>query len=426
MVPVVYVRSGDGHAALAVPTDPSERLGLSADTEVSTSQEGPFAPLAIAVEDDPRIREAFSTTHAVPMLERYRGIRLYLLLGLVPVLMLAELDRELARAGIEGAGVRLATDLFLAAVVGIDLVRRVPRHPRTSALVLLGVAMRYVLLLAKTCGHGVHLVIFVAPIVAIAAALSLLAAAPSPTRVTREVRAGLGITPADVIRLRAHAHPTPLHLATALAVAAGLPIVLLLARAFGIGVWWQAGLFAVYAGVFPWAIARAFEPGARAPWPQFSRVAGAVVLAFALTLGITNGAHYGFDAGAYVQRCTDPGGFEGGTAKRILDAQNLEVTKNVRQAREQWAYFAMTVLVVPIAEERVYRGLLQRLLVRRLGTNRGLALAALVFGLAHLGVYRVAVYQTVLLGASFGVAYGAGGIAASALTHALWNLHLLL
>jgi membrane protease YdiL (CAAX protease family) len=148
-------------------------------------------------------------------------------------------------------------------------------------------------------------------------------------------------------------------------------------------------------------------------------------MAFALTAGLTNGAHYAFDAGAYATRCLQPSSFESG-AKRVLDAEGKDVAKNVQLAREHWAYFAMTVLVVPLAEERVFRGLLQRVLSRRFGETRAVALTALAFGVAHLGVYKVAVYQTALLGVAFGSAYAAGGYPAAVLTHAAWNLHLVL
>ena len=63
---------------------------------------------------------------------------------------------------------------------------------------------------------------------------------------------------------------------------------------------------------------------------------------------------------------------------------------------------------------------------RRFGEARGIALAAFAFGLAHLGVYKIAVYQTVLLGVGFGAAYAAGGYPAAVLTHIAWNLSLVL
>jgi membrane protease YdiL (CAAX protease family) len=67
----------------------------------------------------------------------------------------------------------------------------------------------------------------------------------------------------------------------------------------------------------------------------------------------------------------------------------------------------------------------QRVFARRLGEAIAIAAASLLFGLAHLGVYRVAIYQACLLGVSFGVAYVEGGMVAAVLAHAVWNLHLL-
>jgi membrane protease YdiL (CAAX protease family) len=87
--------------------------------------------------------------------------------------------------------------------------------------------------------------------------------------------------------------------------------------------------------------------------------------------------------------------------------------------------FGLTAVVFPLAEERVYRGLLQDTLVRKYGTTYGLFSAAVVFGVAHVGVYQIGVYQTVLLGIAFGIAYVEGGIVASIVVHALWNFVLL-
>ena len=84
------------------------------------------------------------------------------------------------------------------------------------------------------------------------------------------------------------------------------------------------------------------------------------------------------------------------------------------------------MLAVPLAEERLYRGLRQRVLTRRDGERRGLVAASLVFGAAHLAVYRVASYQAALLGFGFGTAWIGGGLPASFLAHAVWNAHLLL
>jgi len=76
-------------------------------------------------------------------------------------------------------------------------------------------------------------------------------------------------------------------------------------------------------------------------------------------------------------------------------------------------------LVTGVPEEFLFRGLLQNLLTQGLGDRAGLAVASVVFGLAHLPDPRY-----VLLAAIAGVAYGwvyqrTGKITASAITHAL-------
>lgn len=85
-------------------------------------------------------------------------------------------------------------------------------------------------------------------------------------------------------------------------------------------------------------------------------------------------------------------------------------------------------LLVAVPEEFLFRGLIQNLLQRRLGEWPALAIAAVIFGLAHLPDVRYA-----LLAALAGVAYGwvymrTGRITASAITHAgvdwIWVLLL--
>ena len=46
----------------------------------------------------------------------------------------------------------------------------------------------------------------------------------------------------------------------------------------------------------------------------------------------------------------------------------------------------MNVLVVPFAEERVYRDFLQRIFTRRLGPTPAIAIASPLFAIAHLDV----------------------------------------
>ncbi|MCU0690397.1 MAG: CPBP family intramembrane metalloprotease [Polyangiaceae bacterium] len=71
---------------------------------------------------------------------------------------------------------------------------------------------------------------------------------------------------------------------------------------------------------------------------------------------------------------------------------------------------------VLVAEQLVYRSLVQHALRRRVHRHAALSLAGLLFGLAHVAVYRTAVHQPMLL-LGFGRANGSSGILASVLMH---------
>ena len=335
-----------------------------------------------------------------------RRLRLSLLVAVVPLLMLAELDRELAAVGAPGAALRVVADLFVAMVAASDLVRHVPRHPRTTAIVLLAGAARFALFVSKSCGRA-HPILYAAMIISALGGVAVLAFVRSPQR-------------AEATSSR----PSLAMVASAGAVAAGLPLFLLVAHFTAIDLALRALLFAAY-GLLPTIVELVFERGARRPLAPPLRTLYAIAIALALTLGLTSGVRYTVDAGVYATRCVDPAAFESSSAKRMLDQQTLEVTRNVKRDRERIALFVLNVLVVPLVEERVYRGLLQRVLVARLGNVKGIAAAALFFGVAHLGVYRYAAYQTVLLGVAFGAAYSEAGLVASTVVHALWNLYIL-
>lgn len=419
MLPVFvrHVQSAEDEPSVVLPADLEGTPGLTPSTMVALTREGPFFPLAVALAKNGALRDRFAEGLALPALAAYRRARAWMFLGLVPILMLAELDRELGEAHVSAAWSRLAVDLFLAGATTVDLARTTPRHPRTTAFVFAGAAARYAFLLAATCARRVSPILVAAPLVALAVAVLVVWRAPSPRSVAEASLARLGIANA------APANPPPnTQLIAALAAGLGLPVVLFVARHFHLGVWPQGGLFVLYSAIVPPLVVRA-PSNALPPWP---RIALGFVLGFALTVGLTNLAHYGVDAIAYVMRCLDPAGFEHGTVRKLLAAESGEVKRGVDEAREKWAFFAMTVFVVPVVEERVYRGLLQRIYSRRYGTVRAIALASVIFAVAHLGVYRVALYQTVLLGIAFGAAFEEGGLVAAVLVHMMWNLYLLL
>lgn len=342
----------------------------------------------------------------------YRRVRPLLFLGLVPLLMLFELDRELSAGEIAGATARMVLDIVLLLTCAEDLVRPTPKRPRTTAVVFFGAGARLAVLIARSCGRSAHPVIYVASLLALAVAtLTWLSRPPSAEhdRATAETDA-------------THVEGSfPL----AFAVAALLPVALVVSGHYG-GTWIQALVLAVSGLLLPpLAVPRCddLKPPRVAYFSARSAIACTIV-GVALTAGLTGGAHYSLDTIAAAIACTH--GSAASHATAFIAKEGAEVAKNVNVAREDVAFFAMTVFVSPLFEERVYRGMLQRIASARFGKIRGIAIAGCAFGLAHLGVYRVAIYQAILLGVTFGITFEEGGLMASIATHAIWNLYLLL
>lgn len=398
---------------------------LRATTEVALDEKGPFEPFAHGVACDVTLRARLAEGLRLPGTLAFAKLRPLLFVGLVPLLMLAELDREMAAAGLRGARVRLALGLAFAVLLAVDFARKVPRHPGTSAAILFWVAARYAHLLAVTCGRT-EMVGFFAPVLATAVALTLLARAPRGNRLTEEILDKLGVDPEEVLRVRLGEMPKPHVVAAAIVAAVGLPVLLFVLRKLDGSIWTTGLGLLVYGAVVPELIERFVERG-RPIRARFrpTRVLFAMGVGFALTMGLVSSAQRSFDAGIYLQRCTHPAEFER-SGKQLLLAETREVAKGIAQAKDALPVLLMTVLAVPLAEERLYRGMLQRILTRRYGERLGLVYSALCFGASHLVVYRVAAYQAALLGFGFGAAYGQAGLVASFLAHALWNAHLLL
>jgi len=404
--------------------DRAKDAALGVTSRVALGRAGPFLPIADALEENARMRDLFADGLDLDVARRWKTLRFTLLLGLVPLGLLAEVDRELAAVATPGARGKMLGDLFVMGVVATDLIRRTPRHPRTIAIVLLAAALRFALFVAKGCGKA-HVISYAGLAAAVAAAIAVLAVAPTPARVVAATLARLGISEADVRATRIAPRPSAALLAGAFGAALALPSMLWLARWAGMSWVAQGVAFGAFGLVVPWAIELAFDARERIARFDARRTASAVAAAFALTIGLSGVARHAIDASAQVARCVAPASPSAEAAKRLVEAQNEEVSKNAPRDGKV-PLLAMNVLLVPLVEERVYRGLLQRVLAARFGTARGIAAAAIVFGLAHLGVYRLAIYQTTLLGVSFGAAYAFGGFPAAALVHAAWNALLLL
>lgn len=436
---VVHVRT-DGEAPSRT-YEPNElvaeggSLEVRADTQISRTAEGPFAPMAMALEHDAPLRDVVAAAIPVPSLVAWSRAR-FVVLGLaaVPLLMLVELDRELVSKDLLGAG-RLLVDLLLAAYVVFELTRRTPRMPAVAGAAMLAVSMRWFLVATRLCGKGVHPAVWAAAALSVGTAFAILARAPSRGRVALELLAKLGISrsQANVVKAKAVMVPPGALVVAAAVAAAGLPLLLSVLRRSGASVWIQAAAFVAYAVVVPAIVLRregrdgrdgrdGIDGAQRAggdPSTSVVRTLFAIALGLALTASLLHGSHQFFDAGGELARCT--GRLDEAT-RRLLAAEATELSRRVASVRASTALVLMTTAVMPLAEERIYRGLLMNVLVRKYGFTYGLFASAAAFGVAHVGVYELALYQTVLLGIGFGLAYAEGGLVAAFVVHAVWNL----
>jgi len=425
---VVYVRT-DGEVA-ARGYEPKElaaeggSLVVHADTLISLTAEGPFAPLAVALEQDGPLRDVMAEGVKVPGLVAWSRMRLLVLgLAAVPLLMLLELARELVMKDLLGPG-RLLVDLLLAAYVGFELTRRTPRMPAVAGAALLAVAMRWLLVASRLCAKNVHPAVWAAAALAVGTGLVVLARAPSRGRAALELMSKLGLSRSDVnaAKQKRTEAPAGTLVAAAAAAAAGLPVLLFVLRRAGVGLWPQASAFVAYALIVPALVLRRDGSTAREPrGTRINVVATLVAVALGLTLtgALLYGTHQFFDAGGELARCT--GRLDEAT-RRLLAAEATELSRRVASVRASTTLVLMTTALMPLAEERIYRGLLMNVLVRKYGMTYGLFASAVAFGFAHVGVYELALYQTVLLGIGFGIAYAEGGLIAAFVVHAVWNL----
>lgn len=93
-----------------------------------------------------------------------------------------------------------------------------------------------------------------------------------------------------------------------------------------------------------------------------------------------------------------------------------------------WEWLAVNLLVTVLAEELVFRGLLQPALVSRLGARNGILLTAALFGAVHLPFSPLFALLAGLAGLGYGLAfYSSGRLSVAVALHLSVNLcHLLL
>jgi membrane protease YdiL (CAAX protease family) len=420
---VIFVRDSRAEAS----SDADKPRGLSpkdlaieADTPIALTADGPFRPAAVAVEEDARIRDVLSRTFSIPSLRSNAKTRLAALaFAVVPTLSLVAIDLRATSTA------RVIVDLALAFYVAFELSRATPRRPAIAALALVALALRWSSFIARLCAKDLPWFVLAAPIALFVASAVVLARIPSPSRVSLELLDKLGITRTQAREATAAATPTsspsaPL-VGFALVAAIALPALLHLMRRNGTGLEVQAIVFVAYAALVPWGARRLASTFVPAPAPPMKILWG-IFAGFAITAAIMTAARSFIDTGTAFAICVDRLDAE---ARAFTAREQTEMANAVLRVKASALLFGLTAVVFPLAEERVYRGLLQETLVRKYGATYGVFTAAIVFGVAHVGVYQIGVYQTVLLGIAFGIAYVEGGIVAAIVVHALWNFVLL-
>lgn len=426
MATVLYLTTNGTSGSPYEPGDLAAEGGsvaVTAETLISLREEGPFEPLARAVRKSGPLRDALARAIAIPSLRHYARIRLSLLAIVTPpIAMLIVLDRDLVLGGHADTG-RLGVDLVLGIVVAYELSRRTPRKPRFSAIALVAIALRFCVVAARHCGRQVSPLLYASAALAFVAACVLSSYVPTSSRIALELLGKLGVSRSALLRANEREVPPTALVAASVACAAGLPAIMHLARISGAGLFAQTVVVVIVAAAAPDAARRLFEPR-RPPFSSGERhrprdIALATAIGLALTAGVVTTGHLLFDTGAELARCVERLDAE---ARLARVAEAAELTRAVAQVRASLPLVVMTCVVFPFVEERVYRGLLQDVLVRKYGTVYGVVAAALSFGVAHLGIYQIALYQTVLIGIGFGVAFAEGGIVAAFVVHAIWNL----
>jgi membrane protease YdiL (CAAX protease family) len=252
-------------------------------------------------------------------------------------------------------------------------------------------------------------------------AVTVIALAPSETTVVTRLRARLGFASRAVV-----VGPGDRDLIAMLAaVWAGLllPFLLRWLAGFGLHDLSRAMFFVLFCSL-------AFF-GFLAWRKEESRVAprlGALALSAALGFGVTTACDVAARATLATvieaQTCISPS--SASKLKSVQEKSAKETTAARKETQSQALAFWIAVLAAPIAEEMLYRGTLQRVARRRIGSRGSMLLSAGVFGVAHALAFPAAFYQHFGLGLAFAAVFeiaggGAVGILASAATHAMWN-----
>lgn len=401
-------------------------MRVTASSEIAVGEHGPFVPLPRALLEDARLRDELAGAIPLPSLRGLARVRAACAaLAAFPLALALWQDRA------SGPGA-LVLDASVLGFTARELARPTPRLPRITAAALLAVALRFVLVAVTACGRGVGTEVWASAGLALASGALWLAKAPPAARVALDLAGKLGLERSDLARARPEedAEVSGALFGATIAAAVGLPAVLFVARRAHLALGAQAAVLVAYAAAVPTVVRRVLDGGeggalARA---RARELVSPLALLAATTAGLVaasalvGGGDAFMKGGTELARCVGKLDAEG---RRLALAQAREVAEAASRVRASTWLAIVAVTVVPLAEERVYRGLLLPVLVRRYGRAYALFATSLAFAFAHAGVYEIAAWQTAMAGFAFGVAYLEGGLVAAFAAHALWNLFQL-
>ena len=369
---------------------------LTATTLVALDEAGPYEPLGAAVFSDGAVRDVLAKEHDVPS-ARGRLRLIALAFALLPAFGIA----------FDHGGGWWACLIW----IGWELTRKTPRLSGVTGVAIAAVLLRWLLVASRYCGNPKPIV-WVA-VGALVIALVLLARTPTPRRIALEIFGKLGITRSEA--LQSIPNPEFPRVNVAFAVAIAFPLAMYLTRRdtpddplrVGIIVAFFASSFFLFQ-----------TPLQKTP----RRIALGLLAGVALAASFGLGIQSFFDIGTAVAGCTK---------KLDHDAQNLlwreadSARGLVRAIRSSTLATLFAVIVVPVAEERIFRDVLQRALSTRYGRLYALSVSALASGLTAIGPLPFLPWQGVALGLACGIAWIEGGILASTIVHVAWAVLLL-
>lgn len=448
----------DDEGAPRLVTDVRE-VAWSPELRVSAEPGGQFVGLDDALDHAPEVREGMLALTADPQVERWRKYRAVALAAPVawsmfvagelkqtsdlsrdarqvtesPEFKAAELDPETAKAtlarhqkidraiamrwtyGLVEGGIGLAAALVV--ILGLRRLRALP------AAVGFGAGLWWLFHAGQPdrCFGPKAFRELLLAVLGLGGAIATVALAPGETRIVASLRERLAL-PTRSVTIGPKDHDL---FATLAAVWAGLllPFILRWLGAIGLHDVTRAAFFVLFCLVIFLGFLAWRREESRVV-PKLSVLALAAALGFGVTTACDVAARSTLATVIEAQTCVSPA--SAAKLKSVQEKSAKETTAARKETQNQALAFWIAVLAAPLAEEMLYRGTLQRVARRRIGSRWSMLLSGGVFGMAHALAFPAAFYQHFGLGLAFAAVFelaggGAVGVVASAATHAMWN-----